>query len=281
MEVKYFDLFSGAGGFSLALPEYYKCVGMSEIDPYCNIVLKYRFPSTKNYGNIESINFDEVPKFEILFGGSPCQGFSLAGERKGLTDPRSRLFAKYIECLEVCKPKFFVWENVEGCLRSNDGRDFAAILLEFSRVGYSIQWQLLNAKNFGVPQNRPRVFITGYFGTEKERLQIPIRGIENTLTPKAGISLPDDVISRCVMSLYGKNPSDATYILHENLNAVRRMTPIECERLQGWPDDWTKYGLNSKNEIKVISDRQRYKMIGNGVCTNMVRSVLESMNIYG
>jgi DNA (cytosine-5)-methyltransferase 1 len=281
MEVKYFDLFSGAGGFSLSLPEYYSCVGMSEIDPYCNMVLKYRFPSVKNYGDIESIDFNEVPKFEILFGGSPCQGFSLAGGRKGLTDPRSRLFAKYIECLEICKPKFFVWENVEGCLRSNGGRDFAAILLEFSRLGYSVQWQLLNAKNFGVPQNRPRVFIAGYLGAEESRLSLPIRGTENTLAPKSGINRANNVISRCVVALYGKNPSDATYILDKSLDKIRRMTPLECERLQGWPDEWTKFGIDSKNKIKVMSDRQRYKMIGNGVCTNVVKSVLESMNIYG
>ena len=160
--MRYFSSFTGAGGFDLAVPEGWECVGFSEIDKYANMVLRQRFPYVKNYGDVNAIKWEEIPDFEILFGGTPCQDLSLAGKRKGLAGERSGLFFKFVEALKAKKPKYFVWENVKGALSSNQGWDFAEVLNQFSEAGYSLWWQVLNAKHFGVPQNRERIFIAGF-----------------------------------------------------------------------------------------------------------------------
>ena len=158
----YFSSFTGAGGFDLAVPEDWQRVGFSEIDKYANMVLRYRFPDVKNYGDINAIKWEEVPDFEVLFGGTPCQDLSLAGKRKGLAGERSGLLFKFVEALKAKKPEYFVWENVKGALSSNQGWDFAEVLNQFSEAGYRRWWQVLNAKHFGVPQNRERIFIVGF-----------------------------------------------------------------------------------------------------------------------
>ncbi len=161
--MRYFSLFSGVGGFELALRPH-ECVGMSEINTHASAVLRYRFSHTKNYGDITKINWPDVPDFDLLVGGSPCQDMSVAGKRAGLAGERSGLFFQYVKALKAKQPRHFIWENVKGCLSSNGGRDFANILLAFSEAGYSFSWQLLNARNFGVPQNRERVFVIGTRG---------------------------------------------------------------------------------------------------------------------
>ena len=160
--MRYFSSFTGVGGFDLAMPKDWECVGFSEIDRYANMVLRQRFPDVKNYGDINAIKWNEIPDFEVLFGGTPCQDLSLAGKRKGLVGERSGLFYKFVEALKAKKPKYFVWENVKGALSSSQGRDFIEVLNQFSEAGYSLWWQVLNAKYFGVPQNRERIFIVGF-----------------------------------------------------------------------------------------------------------------------
>lgn len=137
------------------------CVGFSEIDRYASAVLKYHYPNIKNYGDISKIDWNTVPDFDLLVGGSPCQDLSVAGKRKGLTGERSGLFAEFIRALQEKKPEYFIWENVKGALSSNTGWDFAAVQIAFSEAGYSLWWQVLNAKDFGVPQNRERIFVVG------------------------------------------------------------------------------------------------------------------------
>ena len=162
MKMRYFSSFTGAGGFDLAVPSGWECVGFSEIDKYASMVLKYRFPDVKNYGDINAIKWNEIPNFEVLCGGTPCQDLSLAGKRKGLAGERSGLFYKFVEALKAKKPKYFIWENVKGALSSNSGWDFAEVLNQFSEAGYNLWWQVLNAKYFSVPQNRERIFIVGF-----------------------------------------------------------------------------------------------------------------------
>ena len=138
------------------------CVGFSEVNKYASQVLKYKYPNVKNYGDCTKINWSEVPDFDLLTGGSPCQDFSIAGKRAGIVGERSGLVWEYIRCLEEKKPKYFIWENVKGVMSSRGGWDFANILTAFSEAGYSLGWQVLNAKDFGVPQNRERIFVVGF-----------------------------------------------------------------------------------------------------------------------
>ena len=163
--MKYFSTFTGVLGFDMGLPDDWQCVGMSEIDKNACKVIRYRKPGVKNYGDIEKINYAELPDFDILIGGSPCQDVSIAGKRTGLSGIRSRLFFSYVAILKVKKPDYFIFENVKGLLSSNAGWDFATVLNELSEAGYDVWWQVLDATQFGIPQHRERVFI---FGTLRE-----------------------------------------------------------------------------------------------------------------
>lgn len=141
------------------------CVGFSEIDPHASAVLRYRFPNVPNHGDITKIDWSRVPDFALLVGGSPCQDLSVAGKQKGLGGARSGLFFEYVRALKEKKPDHFVWENVKNVVSINGGRDFWVILDSLAEAGYNVRWQILNAKFFGVPQNRERIFI---FGTRSD-----------------------------------------------------------------------------------------------------------------
>jgi len=157
-----FDLFTGYGGFTLALERNgIKSVGFSEIDKYASMVLKYHWPNIKNWGDITKIKTEELPNFDILTFGFPCQTFSIAGKRKGFEDLRGQLIYEVIRILRDKQPRFFIGENVKGLLSHNKGQTIEIILEELCEVGYAIDFEVLNAKDFGVPQNRQRVFIVG------------------------------------------------------------------------------------------------------------------------
>jgi len=165
--MKYFSTFSGVEGFGLGIEEALPdavCIGFSEVDKYASSVLEFIYPSIRNYGDITKIDWATVPDFDLLVGGSPCQDLSIAGKRKGLAGGRSGLFHHYVRALKEKQPQYFIWENVKGALSSSDGWDFAEVQNSFSEAGYAISWQILNAKYFGVAQNRERVFIVGVRG---------------------------------------------------------------------------------------------------------------------
>jgi DNA (cytosine-5)-methyltransferase 1 len=266
--MRYFSTFTGVGGFDLGMPPDWECVGMSEIDKYANMVLRYRFKDVKNYGDIEKINYEELPDFDVQIGGSPCQDISLAGKRAGLSGLRSRLFFSFVALLRAKQPNYFIFENVKGLLSSNEGWDIAEVINQFSEAGYDMWWQVLDASNFGVPQHRERVFI---FGT--------LRG---SGTRKVFLEREDDITYKesrtIVRTLTGGAHSGG---LHSNMTAVitkkgiRRLTPTECERLMGWPDLWTKYGIDENGNEAELSDSQRYKLIGNGVVPQVVNEIVK------
>ena len=138
------------------------CIGYSEIDKYAIKVYERNFPNVKNYGDITKINAKELPDFDCLVGGFPCQAFSIAGKRKGFEDTRGTLFFDLARILRAKQPRLFVFENVKGLLSHDGGRTFKTIIQTIDELGYDCQWQVLNSKNFGVPQNRERVYIVGH-----------------------------------------------------------------------------------------------------------------------
>ena len=160
--MKYFSTFSGVGGMEHLFPKDWELVGYSEWDKYASMVHKYHTPNVQNYGDISGIKWRGVPDFDMLTGGSPCQDFSIAGKRAGIVGGKSRLVWEFIRALHEKQPEYFIFENVKGLLSSRNGWDFANILIAFSEEGYPhIWWQVLNAKDFGVPQNRDRIFVVG------------------------------------------------------------------------------------------------------------------------
>lgn len=115
----------------------------------------------KNYGDITKINPEELPDFDLFCGGVPCQSWSIAGKRGGFEDPRGNMWFESIKIIRAKKPKYFLLENVKGLLSHDGGKSMERICEELCESGYAIDFEVLNAKNFGVPQNRERVFIIG------------------------------------------------------------------------------------------------------------------------
>lgn len=160
--LKHLDLFSGYGGFTIPASKYgIETINFSEIDKYATAVLKYRFPDIKNLGDITKIKGEDLPTIDIITGGSPCQDLSVAGKGAGLDGGRSGLFFCFINLIKEKQPMYFVWENVKGAFSSSKGWDFARVQIEMEQAGYDVFWQLINAKDFGVPQNRERIFAIG------------------------------------------------------------------------------------------------------------------------
>lgn len=159
--MKHFDTFTGYGGFTISAQKLgWETIGFSEIDKYANAVLEYNF-NIKNYGDITKIKGEDLPGVDIITGGSPCQDLSVAGKGAGLDGARSGLFFHFIRLIKEKQPTYFIWENVKGAFSSQRGWDFARVQIEMEQAGYDVFWQLINAKDFGVPQNRERIFAIG------------------------------------------------------------------------------------------------------------------------
>lgn len=372
--MKFIDLFAGIGGFRYGLQKVeiesesssdnesgasqhgqraFHCVWSNEWDKYANQIY------TKHFGecdsrDIRTIDTKDIPDHDLLCAGFPCQSFSIAGKRLGFEDTRGTMFFEIARIIRDKRPRYFLLENVKGLLSHDEGKTFQTILGVLSDLGYEYQWQVLNSKNFGVPQNRERVFIIGhlretsrpevfpigesysishqtkyaeqagrsrisstidarygslrnagetylhYIGGIKGKRDMWLKdnkqnsrnfsqgqrvyssdGIASTIAGNAGglggktglyaipVLTPDRMEKRQNGRRF-KNDGDPAFTLtsqdkhgvYDGLN-IRRLTPIECERLQGFPDNWTEG----------ISDTQRYKCLGNAVTTLVITEI--------
>lgn len=166
-KLKVFSMFTGIGGFEFGLKNSnieHELIGYSEIDIYAIKIFEKHYKGIKNYGNATNIQGNEIRDFDLLVGGFPCQSFSVAGKRKGFDDTRGTLFFDIARILSIKKPQFLVLENVKGLLSHDNGETLSRILTILSKLGYQVEYRVLNSKDFGVPQNRERIFITGYYG---------------------------------------------------------------------------------------------------------------------
>lgn len=284
------------------------CVGYSEIDKYAIKVYERQFNGHKNYGDATTINPTELPDFDLLVGGFPCQAFSIAGKRKGFDDTRGTLFFDIARILAEKRPRHLVLENVKGLLSHDSGKTFQTILGVLSDLGYRVEWQVLNSKDFGVPQNRERIYFVGHLRGECSGEVLPIGGadIEDTRIVGQDVAYTIDanyakgtntlskgrrsVVAEIVQLNQPTHSNDRVYAsdgISPTLNTmqggnrqpfiaedvrIRRLTPRECEALQGFPQDWTAEGIDG-----AISDTQRYKMCGNAVTVNTVQAVMTSL----
>ena len=178
--MKYLDLFSGAGGFRSAFEQIpgTECVGHCEIDVHADKSYRALFHTEGEWfcNDARQIDTAGLPDFDLVCGGFPCQSFSIAGHRKGFEDTRGTLFFEIARILKARKPPFVLLENVPGLLSHDEGRTFAVILGTLSRLGYHVEWQVLNSKDFGVPQSRQRVFMVGDHGAGCAGKILPILG---------------------------------------------------------------------------------------------------------
>ena len=301
--MNHLDLFSGIGGFSLGIrqagiePSW---IGYSEIDKYANNIFRRHFSEAEKLGGIESIQPRDLPRLDLVTFGFPCQDISIAGNRGGLESSRSGLFFEAMRIIRAKRPKYIIFENVKGLFSSNEGYDFIVCLQQIADSGYDGQWQLLNTRWF-LPQNRERVYFVGHLRGECRPEVFPIgevsqgdneiefQGQASNINGERredfeggwGCSLhPVEV--RPVLSSHqkqngrhikGHNEDMFTLNTHNDCGIVegtniRRLTPTECERLQGFPDGWTKDQ----------SDTQRYKQLGNAVSVPVVKEVIKKMS---
>ena len=166
MAIRFFDMFSGIGGFRSGLEWIggFECIGHCEIDKYANQAYNaiYEPKGELFYEDARTINPDDLPDIDLICAGFPCQAFSIAGRRQGFDDARGTLFFEIARIAAIKRPPFLLLENVPGLLSHDGGWTFATILLTLSELGYDVTWQVLNSKDFGVPQSRKRVYIIGF-----------------------------------------------------------------------------------------------------------------------
>lgn len=264
IKINYLDAFSGIGGFHQGLKEAgfdFGWTGFSEINPHAKTVYKKHFPTAKDLGDVRSIILTQtLPKrIDIFSFGFPCQDLSVAGYKRGLAGERSGLFYEALRIIHKVQPTVFIFENVKGLLHSNDWRDFTAVLRSIAHLGlYECEWQLLNSKWF-LPQNRERVYFIGHLRDQSRPRVFPITGTEGR---RRGDQLQNKPRSHCT-PLFNLTMPDRTRRDRARGHEIRYLTPIEYERAQGFPDDWTKG----------ISKAQRYKALGNTVSVPVVKEI--------
>lgn len=310
-----------------------------DIDKYARETYLKNFDCKNMYQDITALDMKDLSYVDLLVFGFPCQAFSMAGKRGGFEDTRGTLFYDALRYLTQHKPRYFIAENVKGLLSHDSGKTFQTIidclalttntqmsLMPFDNLGYHIYYKVLNTKDFGIPQNRERIFIVGIRDDEDNTFRFPKgvtlnKKLKDILQEKYDIKyyLSDKMISgifksnfqerkpininkisKCLKvggdvpcfevishSLYPRSSktnkggtghlskSDGTtYFLDtgnaqaiEKNNKIRRLTPIECERLQGFPD----------NHTEGVSDTQRYKQCGNSITVNVMEAILKNL----
>ena len=294
--MKFIELFAGIGGFRLGLEKAhddFECVWANERDKYACQIYSKNFGGDELYeGDIAGVESESIPDHELLVGGFPCQAFSIAGKRRGFEDTRGTLFFEIARIIRDKRPRLFLLENVRGLLNHDEGRTFETILAAISDLGYNAEWQVLNSKNFGVPQNRERVFIVGYIRDGSGPEVFPITGnsesdyVVPTLTGRykdgqANGAYLREITPQGTSQGYRVYDTDGISVtlasqaggvgaktgLYKTKSGIRRLTPVECERLQGFPDGWTEG----------VSDSQRYKCLGNAVTVNVIKAIGERL----
>jgi DNA (cytosine-5)-methyltransferase 1 len=279
VKINQLDLFSGIGGFHLGFERagFEVTSYFSEVDPHAIAVYKNQFKNSTYVGSVTDVRGEDLPAIDLITFGSPCQDFSLAGKRQGMAGQRSSLILEAIRLIKEKRPRVFIWENVKGTFSSNSGEDFAAILKEFTDIGgYRLEWQLLNTSWF-LPQNRERIYLVGYSSEVRGDWPgaFPIGENNREVAELQGQHIPANTILQRYTAT-----ANGTYIGERELAPqavvdnyrIRRLTPIECERLQGFPDNHTAFG-DYDGTTKPVSNTQRYRQCGNAVTVDVVQAI--------
>lgn len=313
---KFIDLFAGIGGFHYALSSYgAKCVFASEIDKKAQQVYTDNH-GLEPHGDITKIEAIDIPKHDILCGGFPCQAFSISGKQKGFEDARGTLFFDIARIADHHKPKVLFLENVKNFVRHDGGNTLKTVQNILDKIGYNVHYKVLNTRNFGLPQNRERVYIVALrkdlknsnnftfpkvnlssslieFLEEKpslakviERNDIDIYKsfkIENDLyndpiLPNKPIQIGkvnkggqgeriyDPIGHAITLSAHGGGAGSKTGLYKVN-SVIRKLSPRECARIQGFPDDFQTHSSVS----------EAHKQFGNSVSINVLQHITKKI----
>ncbi len=309
----YIDLFAGIGGFHLALSSFgAKCVFASEWDKHAAETYLQNF-KIKPSGDITEISEDEIPKHDILCGGFPCQTFSISGKQKGFEDIRGTLFFEIARIAQKHSPKVLFLENVKNLVKHDEGKTLTTIIKTLEALNYTVFTKIFNASNFGLPQNRERVYIVAFNkNIDSNKFQFPKPPNEPVCLEEILEDKPENVkvIDRTDIEIY-KNYTQTNSLFGEiqllnkpiqigkvnkggqgeriyhplghaiTLSAygggvgsktglylingqIRKLSPRECARIQGFPDSFILNKINS----------QAYKQFGNSVSINVLQKTL-------
>jgi len=292
----FFDLFSGIGGFRLGLErEGYKCVGFCEINKYATKLYKAYFNTEGEveYHDAREIIPEELPDFDVLTAGFPCQAFSIAGKKRGFNDSRGSLFFEIIRIAKIKKPTYLFLENVKEILTHDRGRTFTKILLEMDKLGYNAEWQMLSSDRFGVPQSRKRVFIVGHHRKRSKLKVFPITEKDKVYYQKPIKQPINAIIKACytpkrkkeyvrgrkfrnfdepMYTLTAKGATQGIIIESTENIRIRILTPLEYFRLQGFPDDMVTIAQKLG-----FSDSCLYYLAGNSVTVQIVQTIAKKL----
>ncbi len=277
------SFFSGIGGFDLGFERAgMEVVFQCEINPFGQKVLKKHWPDVPLHDDIQTLDVDQIPEAEIYCGGFPCQDVSLAnqGKRKGLSGERSGLFYKFAEFVDWRRPKWVVLENVPGLLNSQHGNDFGVVIQTLDEFGYGVAWRVFDAKYFGTPQRRRRVFIVASYRSlsaatvllDEQTLELPVR---------SGNSKGETIATR-----NGTRHSEANLYTIQHAAVGRKHTA--GPQSKGYRNDGETWTLDSRGSGDVVCstddafgvreasgisgelDSHRYRALGNAVCVPVV-----------
>ncbi|MBC7766555.1 DNA cytosine methyltransferase [Arenimonas sp.] len=282
MKYKFIDLFAGIGGFHLALSQNnMECVFASEIDEAARktYLANHKIPPHSFNDDIRAISPNDIPDHDILCAGFPCQPFSQAGHKRGFDDiadsDRGTLFFSILEILHAKRPKAFILENVRHLLKHDNGRTFNIIHDHLTEAGYSVNYKIIKASEFGRPQLRPRIYIVGFDNNNVDTTKpflfpksIPLKMTmsdvwESKCDREIGFTLR--VGGKC-SPIDDRRNWDGYWINGE----VKRLKPKQGKRMMGLPEDF----------IFPVPEAQAMKQLGNSVCVDVVKHIGSEVRAY-
>ncbi len=284
------SFFSGIGGFDLGFQQAgAQIVFQCEKDAYCQRVLRKHWPDVTLATDIEYVWPNDIGYANIWCAGFPCQDLSLAnqGKRKGLEGSRSGLFNKFAELVGIERPSWVVLENVPGLLNSNGGRDFKHVIQTLDDLGYFVAWRVLDAKYFGTPQRRRRVFIVASYKNDGAARVLFDESISREMVAKGRVPREKSTVG----SARGFREADLYSVQHATIGRK----PSAGPQAKGYRNDGETYTLDSRGSADVVCapnvgfrvrdtpgvsgelDSRRMRALGNAVCVHVVRWIAQGI----
>jgi len=285
-EIKFIDLFAGIGGFHIALHNLgAECVFASEINPYArktyianhSKISPKLFKNNQFIGDIKSVNLSQLPNFDILCAGFPCQPFSQAGFKKGFedeTENRGNLFFDIVKIIKHKKPSAFFLENVRHIKNHDNGRTFDIVKQSLEALGYSFLYKMVKASDHGLPQHRPRIFMVGFKGetTQDSRFKFPDpEPLDLTMSDIFGKPCNKAIGYTLRVGGRGSGIMDRrNWDSYSVDGEIIRIGSQEGKKMMGLPDDFTF----------PVSETQAMKQLGNSVAVPAVQATAENIIAY-